>query len=82
MSNQKIKFGNFDITIEPRLNYSNAVLYPRKNMAAEFEGLSSYLDKQLSKKHKKQNLKGIKGAGKRYWQVNKREIIILEKISI
>jgi len=67
MSNQKIKFGKYNLIIEPLKEFSNAVFNARKSPTLEFEDLCKFLDKKLLKTHKRQDIKGIKGAGKRYW---------------
>jgi len=83
MSNQKIKFGNYSIVIEPKKNFSNAVLNSRRNTTPEYKELCSYLDKELSRNHIKQNLKKVKGDGKVYWgKLNERDINKLENLSI
>lgn len=83
MSNQKISFGKYNLIIEPLKGFSNAVLYPRKNPTPEFDNLCMFLDKELLKTHKRQNLNNVKDAGKRYWgELNEKTIKKLEAIAL
>ncbi len=82
MSNQKISFGKYNLIIEPLQGFSNAVFNARKNPTPEFDDLCKFLDRELLKTHKRQNINGVKGAGKRYWgELNNKTIKRLEAIA-
>ena len=83
MSNQKINFGTFTLSIETLKGFYNAVLNRRKNHDAEFNKLRNFIDKELLIPHKKQNSKGVQGAGKCYWgQLDEENIKKLNLIAI
>jgi len=82
MRTKKIIFGKYALNIEYLQDGANAVFNARKNPTAEFNDLCQFIDNKLLINHKKQNLKGIEGAGKRYWgNLNDSSIKKLESIS-
>jgi len=83
MSYQKIRFGKYNLIIEPLQGFSNAVFNARKTPSVDFDDLCEYLDKELLITHKRQNLNDVKGAGKRYWgELNEETIKKLEAIAL
>lgn len=83
MSNQKIRFGKYNLIIESLQGFSNSVFSARRTPSIEFDDLCKYLDNELLKTHKKQSLNGVEGAGKRYWgELNDKTIKKLEIIAL